>query len=219
MKEHPEGRKKLSEVEEKQNRWIGRRIESQDVRETPKPETEQASVASAPAAAMPLECALEQLAVGPTMGPSGQGGDELFDAGKSVQQFQQKINMLEKSIEDLKKQVIEAKESEEGLKPLKVMAEEKPASKYDLAELFSPPRMTEMTQAFGLKGGWSIDDRFKDPITGRTYDLRNRKDQNEVRKMVRRDKPLVLTVYPPCTLFSIANQGPIDSKELAGQLR
>ena len=34
--------------------------------------------------------------------------------------------------------------------------------------------------------------------------------------MGRRDKPLVITVSPPCTLFSIANQGPIDQKELAG---
>ena len=87
---------------------------------------------------------------------------------KSVDKFQLKINMLEKSIEDLKKQVIEAEESkekvaederrrklsQEGLKPLKVMTEVKHASKYDLAELFSPPRMTEMTETFGLKGGW-----------------------------------------------------------------
>lgn len=36
--------------------------------------------------------------------------------------------------------------------------------------------------------------------------------------MIRRDKPLVLTVSPPYTLFSIANQGPIDSKELAGAI-
>ena len=27
---------------------------------------------------------------------------------------------------------------------------------------------------------------------------------------------MVLTVSPPCTLFSIANQGPIDPRELAG---
>ena len=75
--------------------------------------------------------------------------------------------------------------------------------------------MTERAKEFGLKGGWSVDDRVEDPITKRTYDLRNRKDQNEIRRMIRRDKPLVLTVSPPCTLFSIANQGPIDSKELA----
>ena len=168
-------------------------------------------MASAPAATMPLEYELEQLPVGSPMGPSGQGGKE----PKDVEKFQLKINMLEKSIDDLKKQVTEAKKAEEkvaeeernrklsqeGIKPLKAMAEGKPASKYDLAELFSPPRMTEMTEAFGLKGGWSIDDKCTDPITGRTYDLRNKKDQNEVRRMVRRDKPLVLTVSPPCTLF------------------
>ena len=45
-----------------------------------------------------------------------------------------------------------------------------------------------------------------------------KKDQNEVRRMTRRDRPLVLTMSPPCTLFSIANQGPIDSKELAGAI-
>ena len=101
---------------------------------------------------------------------------------------------------------------------MKAVIDKKPESKYDLAELFSPPRMTEMTEKFGLKGGWSVDDRIEDPITKRTYDLRNRKDQNEVRRMIRRDKPLVLTVSPPCTLFSIANQGPIDSKELAGAI-
>ena len=73
-----------------------------------------------------------------------------------------------------------------------------------------------MAKEYGLKGGWSIDDRCTDPITGRTYDLRIKKDQNEVRKMIRKDRPLVLTVSPPCTLFSIANQGPIDPRELAG---
>ena len=88
-------------------------------------------------------------------------------------------------------------------------------SKYDVAELFSPVRMTGMAKEFGLNGGWSIDDRCTDPITGRTYDLRSKKDQNKVRKMIRKDRPLVLTVSPPCTFFSIANQGPIDPRELA----
>ena len=34
--------------------------------------------------------------------------------------------------------------------------------------------------------------------------------------MIREDRPLVLTVSPPCTFLSIANQGPIDPRELAG---
>ena len=33
--------------------------------------------------------------------------------------------------------------------------------------------------------------------------------------MIRRDKPLVLTVSPPCTLFSIANQRPVSPLDLA----
>ena len=154
------------------------------------------------------------------MVPSVQGGERPFDATEPLQKFQDKISALEKSIEELKKKAHEAKElkgkcdeEERGRNLQSLKVEEK---KYDIAELFSPPRMTERAKEFGLKGGWSIDDRVKDPITKRTYDLRNRKDQNEIRRMIRRDKPLVLTVSPPCTLFSIANQGPIDSKELAG---
>ena len=70
--------------------------------------------------------------------------------------------------------------------------------------------MCVQAQTHNLNGGWPIDKDFQDPATGRVYDLRNRKDQNEVRKMIRRDRPLVLTVSPPCTVFSIANQGPIS---------
>ena len=73
-----------------------------------------------------------------------------------------------------------------------------------------------MSEEFGLKGGWSVDDWCTDSITGRTYDLRIRKNLNEVRKMIKRDRPLVLTASPPCTLFSIANRGPIDPREMAG---
>ena len=40
MKEYPQPRKKLDEVEEKQNRWIGRRIEAHDAHETPKSSSE-----------------------------------------------------------------------------------------------------------------------------------------------------------------------------------
>ena len=90
------------------------------------------------------------------------------------------------------------------------------AKKYDIAELFSPPRMIEMTAAYVLKCDWSIEDRCTDPITGRTYDLRNKKDQHEVRNIIRRDRPLALTASPPCTLLSVANQGPIDPKALVG---
>ena len=44
----------------------------------------------------------------------------------------------------------------------------------------------------------------------------NIKDQREVKIMIRRDCPTVLVVSPPCTAFSIANQGEVDPTTLAG---
>ena len=54
----------------------------------------------------------------------------------------------------------------------------------------------------------------RDPNTGRRFDLRNSRDQKEVKRLVRRDCPTVLIVSPPCTAFSIVNQGEVDKKTL-----
>ena len=71
--------------------------------------------------------------------------------------------------------------SQQESEPLKLMAERywHPDGKYVLAELFNPPRMIEMSGKFGLKGGWSIDDRVEDPITKRTNDLRNERTRTK----------------------------------------
>ena len=61
-----------------------------------------------------------------------------------------------------------------------------------------------------------MDIAIRDPGTGRRFDLRSSKDQQEVKRMIKRDGPTVLIVSPPCTAFSIANQGEIDPQVLAG---
>ena len=43
---------------------------------------------------------------------------------------------------------------------------------------------------------------YRGPATGRNYDLRMASDQKEVKRLVRRDCPLVIVVSPPCTAFS-----------------
>ena len=87
---------------------------------------------------------------------------------------------------------------------------------HDVCEVFSPPRICAAAREQGLKGGWSVDLTIRDPGTGRSFDLRNPKDQKEVKRMIRRDRPTVLIVSPPCTAFSIANQGEVDPATLAG---
>jgi hypothetical protein len=59
---------------------------------------------------------------------------------------------------------------------------------------------------------------FQDPSSGRKYDLRNSKDQKEVMRRIRKDCPTVVIVSPPCTAFSIANQGEIDMSTLEGAI-
>jgi len=86
--------------------------------------------------------------------------------------------------------------------------------KFDVCEVFSPPRICPYANTHGLRGGWSIDMTVREPTTGRKFDLRNSRDQKEVKRMVRRDCPTVLIVSPPCTAFSIANQGEVDKKTL-----
>ena len=73
---------------------------------------------------------------------------------------------------------------------------------YDIVELFSQPRVTKVATEMGLRGGWSCDVNHKDPITNRSYDLSSTEDQNRVWRMLGQDKPLVVGLSPPCTLFS-----------------
>jgi len=87
--------------------------------------------------------------------------------------------------------------------------------KYDVCEVFSPPRICAAARKQGLTAGWSLDISVKDPETGRKFDLRNPKDQKEAKRLIRSDCPTVLVVSPPCTAFSIANQGDIDERTLA----
>ncbi len=58
--------------------------------------------------------------------------------------------------------------------------------------------------------------KVQDPSTGRSYDLRNLKDQQVVKKTLKRDRLTVLVVSPPCTAFSISHQGDIAPHVLAG---
>ena len=73
--------------------------------------------------------------------------------------------------------------------------------KFDICEVFSPPRVTEHAGKHGLRPGWSLDVRCADGVTGRRWDLTSRSDQDAAFEMLRRDKPHTVILCPPCTKF------------------
>ena len=73
---------------------------------------------------------------------------------------------------------------------------------YDVCEVFSPPRTTSLARKLGLRGGWALDVASTCPITGRKWDCLKEEDRAWGKRMLHRDKPKLLVVSPPCTLFS-----------------
>ena len=64
--------------------------------------------------------------------------------------------------------------------------------------------------------GWSLDLNHDDPITGTKWDLSLPNVQQKVLKMIREEKPQMIIGSPPCSLFSILQNGNPNngSKEL-----
>ena len=73
---------------------------------------------------------------------------------------------------------------------------------YDVCEVFSPARLTAQCAKFGLRGGWALDVAHNCTVTGRKWDCLIAEDRDWCKRMVYRDKPQLLVVSPPCTLFS-----------------
>ena len=71
-----------------------------------------------------------------------------------------------------------------------------------MRERFCPPRVCKRALECGLRRGWSLDAKCSHPVTEMPWDLGDEKVQAKWWKMLRRDKPLVVGLSPPCTLFS-----------------
>ena len=73
-----------------------------------------------------------------------------------------------------------------------------------VAEVYSPPRVTEMAKAMGLKVGWSLDLTTRDS-DGKQWNFNETEMRNRAVRLVLKDQPLLLIGSPMCTAFSIMN--------------
>ena len=73
--------------------------------------------------------------------------------------------------------------------------------RYDICEAFSPPRIAPFAPEYGLRSGWSMDVMHVDGVTKKRWNLVSEQDRAEARERVRRDKPGVTSLSPPCTKF------------------
>ena len=71
----------------------------------------------------------------------------------------------------------------------------------DVAEVYSPPRMTKMARRLGMRAGCVIDLTEMDE-DGVPYDLTKESVRQKVKRMINEQKPFMLVMGPPCTPFS-----------------
>ena len=83
-----------------------------------------------------------------------------------------------------------------GMQMMKLVAEG-----IDVAEIYSPPRVTLRAKQWGLKLGWSLDLTTKDS-DGKAWDFSKKNMQQRAIDKIKQDKPLLIIGSPMCTDWS-----------------
>ena len=74
-----------------------------------------------------------------------------------------------------------------------------------VSEVYSPPRVVEMANKMGLRGGWSLDLTTHDE-DGRPWDFNDATMRNRAIRKIIKDQPLVLIGSPMCIEYSAINR-------------
>jgi len=74
-------------------------------------------------------------------------------------------------------------------------------SQYDLAEIYSPPRVVTEAKGMGMKGGFSLDFSAPDP-DGYIWDFSRHECRQKAFKLIRESRPYMIIGSPECTPFS-----------------
>ena len=74
-------------------------------------------------------------------------------------------------------------------------------SQYDLAEIYSPPRVVKEANGMGMKGGISLDFSAPDP-DGYIWDFGRHECRQKAFALIRESRPYMIIGSPECTPFS-----------------
>ena len=76
--------------------------------------------------------------------------------------------------------------------------------KMEVAEVYSPPRVTRMAEQMGLRAGWALDLTTHDD-DGRAWNFDQLEMRNRAVRRLLRDEPTLLIGSPMCTAFGQMN--------------
>ena len=91
----------------------------------------------------------------------------------------------------------------------------------DVSEVYSPPRVTEVAEATGLRAGWALDLTIKKE-DGEPWDLSIPHNQVEALRKQEQEAPVLLIASPMCAAFSTLqnlNYRNMTPKELEAKLK
>ncbi len=91
----------------------------------------------------------------------------------------------------------------------------------DVAEVYSPPRMTAMARTLGLRPGFVADLTLMTD-EGEPWDLSIEKNQDKAIELIAEQEPWLLVLSPPCTAFSSLqnlNKGKRDAETVDEEYR
>ena len=84
----------------------------------------------------------------------------------------------------------------------RTLAQQQQKGQFDIAEVYSPPRITEMARRLGLRGGWALDLTETDPEDGKPWDLSDPNKRARAKRLVNETKPFMVIASPMCGPFS-----------------
>eukprot|EP00435_Cladocopium_sp_Y103_P068786 s76_g32.t1 len=143
--------------------------------------------------------------------------DEIQDVDDLVRSMESGETIQERSIQALS-EVLDSYEAAKTVAQLAAM---------DVIELFSPTRVNQYVERFGLRKGAAIDLEELKPDGSDYWDLDRQEDFEQVMDLITMEQPWLLTSSPPCTTFSplrrLSNfkrpKEIVEAEEALGRLR